>query len=198
MLFHQKIFLAIGNYLVVEDTLQPADIIHIIAGEDHRTNYAIHLYQEGYADYIFFTGGWCDTHQYFHGEHGKELALAEGIPIEAILIDDSTVTSTYDEVERVKAYSEELENPVHSIIVVSDPHHMRRVRWIYRRIFGKQFKITMAPVPFESAPFQQSWWEDEDSRKMVRDEYIKFAYNIVRYQFSWGPFNDWLVSLDRE
>jgi len=37
----------IGDFLVVEDDLRPADVIHIIAGDDYRTDYAIQLYQQG-------------------------------------------------------------------------------------------------------------------------------------------------------
>lgn len=197
--FYEDILLAIGDLLVVEDELQPADVIHVIAGEDHRTNYAIQLFQEGYAEYIFFTGGWCEEDQYNHGEYSKELAVAAGIPNAAIAIDDSPVLSTYDEAELLKAYIDQSQNPIQSIIVVSDAYHMRRVRWIYRRIFRiDEMEILMAPVPFESGPVQERWWEDSVSQFMVRDEYFKFAYNIARYQLSWGIFKEWLTSLDRE
>ncbi len=54
--------LHIGDYLVVRDTLQHADVIHVIAGDDHRTEYAIQLYKDGYADTLFYTGDWCITH----------------------------------------------------------------------------------------------------------------------------------------
>ena len=56
-LTHERIFLAVGDFLVVRDKLEPADIIHVIAGEDYRTDYAIHLYQQGYGRLLFFTGG---------------------------------------------------------------------------------------------------------------------------------------------
>ncbi len=91
----EAILRAIGAYLVVQDDLQPADVIHVIAGEDDRTDHAIQLYKQGYSRRILFTGGWCVFHQYYHGEHGRAVAMAQGVPDEAIAMDDTFVTSTY-------------------------------------------------------------------------------------------------------
>jgi uncharacterized SAM-binding protein YcdF (DUF218 family) len=198
VVFNERIFLAIGNYLVIQDELQPADVIHVIAGEDYRTEHAIQLYQQGYAQTLFFTGGWCDTHQYYHGQHGKEVALAAGVPEQALAFDDSTVTSTYAEAERLKAWADQSPTPIRSLIVVSDPFHMRRAGWTYQRVFGSDVEILMAPVPAEQTPYQPRWWEDPRSQRYVRDEYQKMIYYIARYQLSWGRLNEWLFSLDEK
>jgi len=110
----------IGDFLVIEDDLHPADIIHVIAGDDYRTDYAIQLYQQGYGKTLLFTGGRCTFHYYYHGLHGQELSLAKGILAEAIAFDDSTVTSTHSETERLKDWIEFYPTPVRSVIVVSD------------------------------------------------------------------------------
>ena len=94
-LFHERILLLVGNFLIIQDELHPADVIHVIAGEDHRTDYAIHLYKLGYGKVIFFTGGWCSIHNHYHGEYAQKRALAQGVPMEVIAFDDSRVTSTY-------------------------------------------------------------------------------------------------------
>jgi uncharacterized SAM-binding protein YcdF (DUF218 family) len=196
VLFPDLILSPIGDYLVIDDELSPAEIIHVIAGEDYRTDYAIWLYQQGKAKEIFFTGGWCDIHHYKHGQHGLERALAQGVPADAIAYDDAPVMSTYDEALRLKAYLAESPSPVRSVIVVSDPFHMRRARWTYRRVLGKDIEVRMAPVPLEQTPYQKRWWEDYRSREYVKDEYKKFFYYIARYQLSWGPLKEWLASLD--
>jgi uncharacterized SAM-binding protein YcdF (DUF218 family) len=188
----------IADFLVVQDNLYPADVIHVIAGEDYRTDYAIQLYKEGYGKVLFFTGGWCKIHGYNHGEHAEELSLAEGIPLGAIAFDDSTVTSTYMEAGRLQEWVEHNPYPVQSLIVVSDPFHMRRVRWTYRKVFGDQIQLQTAPVPFDLTPYQHAWWKDPGSRQNVREEYSKLIYYLFRYQYSWGFFRDWLASLDTE
>lgn len=194
----ERVLRAIGEFLIVEDELVPADVIHVIAGEDDRTDYAIQLYKEGYARQIFFTGGWCEYHNYYHGEHARERALEQGVPPEAIVIDDSRVTSTYSETVRLREFIAHSPVPVRGVIIVSDPYHMRRARWTARRVLGNRVSIQMAPVPFGVSPYQRRWWTDKATQKYVRDEYAKLAYYIARYQFSWGPLKEWLASLDPE
>jgi uncharacterized SAM-binding protein YcdF (DUF218 family) len=196
--FKEQILLAVGDFLIIQDELHPADIIHVISGPDYRSEYAIALYQEGYADQIFFTGGWCTDHQLYHGRHGKELAQAQGVPSDAIAIDESTVTSTYAEAQLLKAYIDQSDRPIQSVIVVSDPFHMRRARWTYRRLLGKEIDVQMAPVPFELTDYQRHWMDDQVSKSFVRDEYLKILYYYARYKFSWGAAQEWLASFDRE
>jgi uncharacterized SAM-binding protein YcdF (DUF218 family) len=193
MKVREQIGLRVGNFLIVQDVPAPADIVHVIAGDDYRTEYAIQLYKQGLARTIFFTGGWCTTHKYYHGEHGMQLALQEGVPQEAIAYDDTPVFSTYDETVLLKKYLEKYLPTAQSIIVVSDPFHMRRARWTNEMVFGKGMKISMLPVPFDQTPFTQPWWKDSASRRYVRDEYKKLIYYYFRYQLGWT----WLSILDK-
>ncbi len=195
-LAREPITQAVGDYLIIQDPLKPVDVIHVIAGNDYRTEYAIQLYKQGYAGQIFFTGGWCTSHHYYHGLHGQQLARGAGVPLEATATDESTVTSTYDEALRLKARIDQSPTPVRSVMVVSDPFHMRRARWTYRQVLGSGIEIVMAPVPFEKTPFEQKWWGDDDSRRNVKDEYLKLVYYVMRYQLASGRFQEWLASFD--
>jgi hypothetical protein len=56
--------------------------------------------------------------------------------------------------------------------------------------------VQMAPVPFGQTPYQRRWWADTVSQQYVRNEYVKLAYYLARYQLSWGPVREWLASLD--
>jgi len=68
-LIRESVLLTVGDFLVVQDELQPADVIHVISGPDHRVDYAIQLYERGYARQIFFTGScWCGTVQGTYAE----------------------------------------------------------------------------------------------------------------------------------
>ena len=198
ILFHQRWLLALGDYLVIKDRLHSADVIHVIAGEDYRTDYAIQLFKQGLGEKIFFTGGWCKFHQYRHGEHAEQRSLALGVPKDAIAYDDSSVISTYMEAERLKEWIGHSPTPVRSVIVVSDPFHMRRARWTYKKILGDRVEVQMAPVPFERTTYLRRWWTDRASRLYVREEYEKLVYYILRYQISRGKFRDWLASMDRD
>lgn len=196
VVFRKPVALAVGDYLVVRGKLQPSDVIQVIAGGDYRTDYAIQLYQQGYGRQLFFTGGWCRSHNLYHGQHGRELAMEQGVPEEAIAIDETQVTSTYAEAVRLREFIAQSPTPIRSVIVVSDPYHMRRVRWTYRHVLGDEIRVQMAPVPFEQTPYQRRWWADTASQQYVRNEYVKLAYYLARYQLSWGPVREWLASLD--
>ncbi len=187
---------AIGAHLIVRDDLKPADVIHVIAGDDYRTDYAVDLYRRGLAKILFFTGGWCKYHKYFHGAHGQARAIAQGVPPEAIAYDESSVTSTYEEAEKLKEWIARGTVPVRRIIVVSDPFHMRRARWTYRLLLRKAVAVEMAPVPFERTPFRRDWWMGKVSRKYVREEYEKMVYYVLRYQLSRGKLRDWLARME--
>jgi len=196
--FRERELLYLGDFLVPKDHLHPADVIHVIAGEDNRTDYALRLYKQGYGKILFFTGGWCETHHYHHGEHARARGLSQGVSEDAIAFDDSSVTSTYLEVQKLKGWIARSPIPIHSVIVVSDPFHMRRARWSCKKVLGDSFDVQMAPVPFEWTSYRRRWWTDPASRKYVRDEYKKFVYYILRYQISRGRFRNWLASMDRE
>jgi uncharacterized SAM-binding protein YcdF (DUF218 family) len=196
-LIREPVLFFIGDFLVIKDKLQPVDVIHVIAGPDYRTDYAIQLYKEGYAKQIFFTGGWCSKHKVNHSEHGKERAIEQGVPSEAIAIDGTEITSTYSEAVRLKEFITENPIPIRSVIVVSDPYHMRRARWTYRKVLGDQIILQMAPVPFEQLPYPNRWWTNWESRSIVRDEYVKTVFYYARYQFSWGPLREWLATFDK-
>jgi uncharacterized SAM-binding protein YcdF (DUF218 family) len=197
VLFRERWLTLISDFLIVQDTLKPADIIHVIAGDDYRTDYAFQLYQEGYGKTVFFTGGWCDIHLHDHGLRARGKALAQDLPLDSIASDDSEVMSTYMETEKLKEWMANNSSPVQSIIVGSDPFHMRRARWAYQKVFGDQVKIQMAPVPFERTPYQSAWWKDGDSRKHVAEEYFKLSFYLFRYQYSGGFFRDWLSYFDK-
>jgi uncharacterized SAM-binding protein YcdF (DUF218 family) len=198
LLTRERILLALGDLLIVQDKLQPADIIHVIAGHDYRNNYAVLLYKQGYGKQIFFTGGWSPYFKEYHGQNSREQAHQQGISREAIVIDDSDVTSTYSEVVKLTEFMAKSQAPIRSVIVISDPFHMWRARWTYRRLLGDKIRIQMAPVPFESSLYQHRWWTDQLSRSHVGNEYLKTAYYYARYKFAVGPIKEWLVSLDRD
>jgi uncharacterized SAM-binding protein YcdF (DUF218 family) len=189
---------AVGDFLVVEDDLVPADVVHVLSGPDYRTDYASQLYEGGYGKQLFFTGGSCASSSSSHAEQGRERALEQGVPGDAIAIDGSRVTSTYSEAIRLEKLAAQSQGAIRSVIVVSDPHHMRRARWAFRQVMGEQIRVQMAPVPFDLSFYHRQWWSDRYSRQTVRNEYLKLAYYYARYKLSWGRVRAWLASLDRD
>jgi len=180
-LLRESLLQTVGDWLIVQDQLQPADVIHVISGPDNRTEYALQLYHRGLGKQLFFTGGWCPEVQGVHAERGERLARADGVPASAIAGDGAEVHSTYSEAVRLKAFIDANPVPIHSVILVSDPFHMRRARWAYEHVLGPEIRVEMAPLPFAMTPFQRQWWKDEKSRRYVWEEYVKSVYYYARY-----------------
>jgi len=187
----RPVLLAVGDFLVVQDELVPADVIHVVSGPDYRVDHSIQLYKQGYGKHLFYTGRGSQA------GNEKRRAIRQGVPPEAITADGSSVTSTYSEAVRLQAFIARSEMPIRSVIVVSDAYHMRRTKWAYEHVLGDQVQVLMSPVPFESSPLQREWWADRRSLKRVLEEYVKLAYYWARYKVFRGSVQEWLASLDQ-
>jgi uncharacterized SAM-binding protein YcdF (DUF218 family) len=189
---------ALGSMLVVSDDLHHADVIHVLAMSDERIIHGTNLYRLGYADRIFFTGGWCSCIQDTSANHGAKLAMARGVPAQAISTakDDGGSEGTYDEAVRLRQLIAASPTPIRSVIVVSDPYHMRRAQWTFRWVLGDTFDIQMAPTPRVPNASDGRWWSDPQSRNMVLQEYEKLVYYFLRYRLGWQPLSNWLAGFD--
>jgi uncharacterized SAM-binding protein YcdF (DUF218 family) len=164
-LIHNPVLLGIGDFLIVEDKLKQADVIHILGGGFDRLDYGLQLYEQDYGQRIFITGG-DDAIIY------RAYALANGADAEHTLPVESWATNTYQEALELKQFLDR-EASIRSAIVVSSPYHMRRVQWTFQDVLGKQVDLQFAPVPFKMARHKQQWWTDAGSRKIVIGEYFK-------------------------
>ena len=158
-LIYKPVLLSIGGFLVVEDDLKPADLIHVLGGGFDRLDYGLQLYEQGYGQRIFITGG-DDASVY------RAYALANGAETEHILPPASWAVNTHEEALELKQFVDS-EASVQTVIVVSSPYHMRRAQWTFQDVLGDQVNLQFAPVPFETARHQQQWWLDAGSRKIV-------------------------------
>jgi uncharacterized SAM-binding protein YcdF (DUF218 family) len=146
---------------------------------------------------LFYTGGFSEKNQRYEAKWSKYLAVKEGVPEEAISIDDTAIISTYAEAVQVKKFIDASPNTIKTIIVVTDIYHTRRARWAYQRVLGDQITVLMAPVPFDKTGYTKNWWSNSESRKMVAEEYFKLVYYHIRYQLTSGPLQRWLSQFDQ-
>jgi len=197
LIFSIPLLRLIGDNLVVKNSLQKADMITSVSGPAYRAIYAADLYKESLAPRLFYTGGFNENDQRYEAKWSEYLATLEGVPPEAITIDDSTVISTYQEAVRVKEFVDAHPDEIKTIIVVTDPYHTRRAQWAYQKVLGDQVKILMAPVPFDKTGYTKNWWANSVSRKMVFEEYFKLTFYLFRYQYTSGPLQKWLARFDK-
>lgn len=181
----ESMLLRVGNFLIVDEpSLRSADLIHVLGGGADRIPYGIQLYRQGYGQKIFFTGGGSvqtDTAEYRTViEYAEDVARAQGVDLAGLIADSSSAASTYDEAIELKQVLESHPD-IRSVIIVSEPYHLRRVRWTFEKVIGDRADLQYAAVPFSSTHYQSRWWDDESSAEFVRDEYLKLLYYWLRY-----------------
>jgi len=88
-----------------------------------RIRHGVWLYENGYVDYIIFTGGYGTGAEYSEAYVARNYALAAGIPLESILIEEYSRTTEGNfsyAMYLVQTYG------IETVIIVSDPLHMMR------------------------------------------------------------------------
>lgn len=101
-----------------------------------------------------------------------------GVPREQLLF-DSVSGNSWEEAVNTRRLMEA--RGWRTVLVVSDPYHMRRLSWIWRRVFdGSAIEVTLvASAPEFWKP--GVWWRDERSAQAVIMETVKLGYYLVKY-----------------
>lgn len=169
----------LGSFLIVRDTLAPADLIVVLNGDvnGERTQEAARLYKAGWAPKILFTGdvsmGPGDSALAMRAD-----ALRLGVPEEAIFI-EPRAKSTVENVQFVRPLLEHYQ--FRTVILVTHPYHQRRAWLLARKAWGGKVRIINAPCR-QSFWSPQGWWERGRDRRIVLREWMKLMYHWIARQ----------------
>src|SRR5713226_1145479 len=154
----------VGQWLVVEDTLEPAQAIVVLTGRmPVRAREAAEIYRQGYAAQIWLLrpAGVAEQLQqmgiYFVGEefYNQKVLLRLGVPSDAIRVLARPVVNTEDELLQV---AEELRREDgRKVIVVTTRPHTRRVRAIWRARVGQSPRL-LVRYASEDGYDGAHWW----------------------------------------
>lgn len=176
-----------ARLLIIDDPLQPAEIIYILNGEvNTRPFHAAQLFERDLASQIVIPreedGPASEIGLYPNGtDVSVNILQEEGVPEENIIVVEveGGVTSTYDEAIILRDYIEA--NNIESVIVVTSSFHTRRSQWIFQKVLTDgniQFQMSAAPQwKFD----ETDWWQEEMGMVMLANEYLKFAYYLAKY-----------------
>ena len=173
----------IGNYLVLEDRPEKADLIVLLAGSPVvRGLAAADYYNQGLAPKIFLSRGGLEQSSLLKGLTGLDLSdtgywaltrdimVAKGVPKSAVVMDTQFVDSTLAEANRFAEYLKAA--PIKKMILVTSRYHSRRAYQTFSHVLGPDVKIISLPSKYD--PFQpDAWWHDRASFKNVVLEYQK-------------------------
>jgi len=157
-----------------------ADAIAILGGDEEgeRATRAIVLYREGYAPTLVLTGLQQGVAPIPAGLNWRaEFLEASGVPRSAMRFELQARNSYTEAVQLLALMRRE---GWRTLIVVSDPPHMRRLSWMYADVFdgsGLEY-VLVASRPDWWKP--DGWWRDEKSGQFVIQELIKLGYYAAK------------------
>lgn len=151
LVFYTPLAWFFANPLKIIQKPEPADVIVALAGGvgesgspgqgyEERVQYAVDLYNKGYAQQIIFSSGY----RYIYQEPMvmKALAVSLGVPPGTITLEDES-SHTYDQVEFIKNMMKK--RNWHSALLVSSPYHMLRVSLVAKKI-APGIKFVYTPI----------------------------------------------------
>ena len=152
------------------DGCQKADAIITVSGGDTtaRTQQAIDLYERGWAETLIFSGAASDKSGPSNAEAMRSQALAQGIPRDAVLIEETSET-TY---ENALNTADILRNEqISSAIIVTSSYHAKRTLL--------EFQQSSPDVEFRVQPTSSDrqwsvwWWTTPYGWYLALSELVK-------------------------
>ncbi len=161
-----------------QEEIVPADAIVVLGAAQWngrpspvlqaRLDHALTLYRQGYAPLLVLTGGSLPGDTHSEASAGRDYALSQGIPPEAILIEEQSRTT----LENLRgAWALLAPRQARSILLVSDPFHMGRGLVIARGV-----GFDPHPAPTRDSPIAQQ--PLDEAGHVVREALALLAYWI--------------------
>jgi len=180
VLTRQSWLTAAGEVLVEHDTLEPSDVIVVLAGSSPpRARHAEALYAQGLAPHVIISNEPISS----HGVQTTWLELKSAGLVHLAIPDDAIVPipelsdSTY--AEALHSRDIMLARGWHSAILVTDPFHMRRATMTFRQAFGPA-GLTVTASPADDSKYGVvNWWTDPHGILRIGEEYLKLGYYVV-------------------
>jgi len=165
-----------GRWLVRQDPLSSADVIVVLSGSlPQRAEEAGRIFKMGAAPEVWVTRpeSPAEELQRFgiryvgEEEYSREILISDGVPASSVHILPDTVVNTEQEVE-------EIATQMHTtgktrVIIVTSPQHTRRVRALWDRLAGNEYRATIRAASTEQFD-QDHWWRNtRDALAVVRE-----------------------------
>lgn len=151
---------------------EPADAIIVVSGGDTvaRADEGIRLFKDGWADTLVFSGAAQDKSGPSNAEAMRKQAVADGVPANAILVDEDAV-NTQQNAENTNSILSE--NEFKRVILVTSGYHQRRASLEFQKE-AKTAGVEIVNSPLMSdkdwGPF---WWATPRGWWLAGGELVK-------------------------
>ena len=154
--------------------LERSDAIIVISGDEALARYreGVRLYRAGWAPVLIFSGAAQDSSE-SNAEVMRKMALADGVPVAAILTDHYG-GDTYGNAVHTRSLMEQ--HALRSAILVTSPYHLHRAALTFGGVYdGSGIRLIGRSAP-DGEWRKQSWWLRDDTRLLTVRELEKLAY----------------------
>jgi uncharacterized SAM-binding protein YcdF (DUF218 family) len=168
--FRSAIFRGLGEFLVVSEAPEKADIAVVLAGDaaGNRVLKAGELVREGYAPQALVSGP-AGVYGFFECDLAIQYAEKKGFPASYFIAFPNRTRSTKEEAAAV--VPELRRRGVHTVLLVTSNYHTRRALGIYRTTAPDIRFISIAAPDAYFSP--DRWWKEREGRKTFAFEWMK-------------------------
>jgi uncharacterized SAM-binding protein YcdF (DUF218 family) len=165
-------FIGCGDAPTEQANCQKADAIVAVSGGDTnaRTDEAIKLYKNGWADTLIFSGAAQDKSGLSNAAAMQARAIAFGVPSSAIEIDESS-QNTEQNAQNTQSILEK--DNIHTVILVTSSYHQRRASLEFNRSAGSGVLILNHPT--DDSDWSMWWWITPRGWWLAGGELVKIA-----------------------
>ena len=150
---------------------QKVDAIVAISGGDTqaRTEQAISLYKNGWANTLVFSGAAADKSGPSNAEAMKKQAVDEGVPASSILLDETSENTSQNATNTHELFTK---HDIHSVILVTSAYHQRRAGLEFGKRAGTDIRIVNHPIAQDNQ-WSQWWWTTPSGWYLATSEFFK-------------------------
>lgn len=169
-------FRGAGRWLRREDSLSRADVILVLAGGmPYAAQEAGKVFQMGYAPEVWVSRPESPARKlekqgiHFVGEeeYNREILIHAGVPEASIHILPDTIQETEQEVAEA-AREMRLAGKI-KLIIVTSPHHTRRVKTLWKKLAGDNSNVIVHAAPKDPFDADHWWRNSRDAFSVVRE-----------------------------
>jgi uncharacterized SAM-binding protein YcdF (DUF218 family) len=174
ILFHAKIFAALGSYLVREEQPKQADLALVLAGDatGNRVLRAAELVRQGYVPKVVVSGP-SGVYGLYECDLAIPFAVRAGYPESYFIHFEHDAHSTQEEAVNSASELKKL-GAKHVLLVTSDYHTRRAGRILKAAAPDIDFTVVAAPDKYFSPG---SWWHNREGQKTFLFEWEKTVAN---------------------
>ena len=162
--------------------LAPSDAIIVISGDEGLARFreGLRLYRAGWAPVLIFSGAAREGED-SNAAAMQRLAIAEGVPPQAILADHQA-EDTYGNAVNTRALM--VAHGLRSAILVTSPYHLHRAALTFEGVYrGSGIRIIARSAP-DGDWRKTSWWARPDTRALTLRELEKLGYVAITGRYN--------------